>query len=82
MYAGEVFRREAAVDVLTKAFSCEMVCLQSIYTIYCFVQKYFMVVYSHYVKWGGLSGVGCGKIIGYVSGRAFVRVGDSDGGFH
>ena len=36
-YAGEVFRCEATVDVLTKVFCCEVVCLKLVYMIYCFV---------------------------------------------
>ena len=36
-YAGEGFRCEATVDVLTKVFCCEMVCLKLVYMIYGFV---------------------------------------------
>ena len=49
MYAGEVFRCEATVNVLTNVFCCKAVCLKLIYMIYYFVYKYFMVVYFHYV---------------------------------
>ncbi len=34
-----------------------------------------MVIYFHYVKWGGDSVFGCEEGIGYVYGRAFVRGG-------
>ena len=36
-YAGEVVWCEAVVDVSTKVFCCEVVCLELIYVIYCFV---------------------------------------------
>jgi hypothetical protein len=36
-YAGEVFRYGATVDVMTKVFCCEVVCLKFICIIYCFV---------------------------------------------
>ena len=47
--AGEVFRCEATVDMLTKVFSGEVVCLKLIYIVYHFVWKCFMVIYFHYV---------------------------------
>ena len=48
-YTGEVFRCEAAVDVVTKMFGGEVVCFLLIYMIYCLVYKCFVVVYFHYV---------------------------------
>jgi len=35
-YAGEVFRCETTVDVLTNVISCEVVRLNLVYMIYCF----------------------------------------------
>ena len=36
-YASEVFWCEATVDVLIKVFCCEVVCLNLVYVVYCFV---------------------------------------------
>ena len=37
VYAVEVFRSEAAVDVLTKVSRSKVVCLKLFYMVYCFV---------------------------------------------
>ena len=37
VYAGEVFGREAIVDVLAELFCREVVCLKLVNVIYCFV---------------------------------------------
>ena len=82
MYAGEVFWCETVVDMLTKVFCCEAVCLKLLYVICRFVQECFVVVYFHYVKWGGVRCVGCTESFRYVRDRAHVWGDVCGGGIH
>ena len=72
MYAGEVFRCEAAVDVLTKMSRCEVVCLKLFYMVYCLCRSVLCAFLSIVCRGAGIDASDVGRVSGIcMAGRLF-----------